>query len=260
MKSIFKYFCFILLMLLSFYYTEKVALYVRSKNPIVKEIKEKKSAYETKSVNSIIKGETIIPGINGIEVNVEKSAEKMNKIGTFNETYLVYNQKSPEITIEDNKDKIIISGNKNKKQVAIIINNNENILNYSIANNIKISNIATTDDKLLDKVENLNGEQDSNKFKKLEVILDKKDINKHICVINNNKYLCEKYNNYLVMPPLILNRTNIIDIKNNIERGSIILITKSAKLVDYKIMLKKIYAMDLDIVYLSKLIGEELEN
>ncbi len=244
-------------MFLSFYYTEKVALYVKSKNPIFQEIKEKKNKYETKSVNSIIKGNTIIPGLNGIEVNIDKSAEKMNKIGAFNETYLVYKKTKPEISLKNNKDKIIISGNKLKKQVAIIILNNEDIFNYSKNNKIKITSISKINNPILNDIEYLNGEESNSKFKIYEQLLNREKINTHICVINNNYDICKKYHNYLVMPYLKLNKTNIIEVKNNIEKGSIILIKNNARLVDYKILLSKIKSMDLEIVFLSKLISEE---
>ena len=73
---------------------------------------------------------------------------------------------------------------------------------------------------------------------------------------SNNIDLCKKYKYYLIEPTYILNN-NIINIKNKIDRGNIILIKDNTKLEDLLILLKEIKYKDLDIVYLSELISEE---
>ena len=57
----------------SFYYTEKIALFMQQKDPIYETIETVKKDYETSSVNGIIYDEYIIPGIIGKEVNVMES-------------------------------------------------------------------------------------------------------------------------------------------------------------------------------------------
>ena len=108
-KKYFKYLGLFGLCMLSFYYTEKVALYVKNKNPIMKTLKE---IQETKYVNyinsTIIDDIYIIPGLNGKEINLDKSFSNMHEINTYNEEYLVFNDIKPKVSLEDNKDKIII--------------------------------------------------------------------------------------------------------------------------------------------------------
>ena len=86
-----KYFVTIVLVVFSFYLTDRVMIYIDSKNPIMKSILDKKDDYYVKAVNAVIKDDTIIPGINGKEVNEYKSFVKMEEFGSFNELYLKYN-------------------------------------------------------------------------------------------------------------------------------------------------------------------------
>ena len=65
-KTYFKYIGLIGICLLSFYYTEQVALYVKNKNPIMHSIKKYSESYHTESINcSIVEDIYIIPGLNG---------------------------------------------------------------------------------------------------------------------------------------------------------------------------------------------------
>ena len=45
----------------------------------------------------------------------------MKALETFNEYYLIYDEVKPTVSIEDNKDKIIIKGNATKRYVSIIL-------------------------------------------------------------------------------------------------------------------------------------------
>ena len=106
-KKIFKYIGLIGICLLSFYYTEQVALYVKNKNPIMQSIKNVSKSLSTESINcSIIEDTYIIPGYNGKYVNLDKSFYNM-VTSDYNEDLLVFNQIKPNISLEDNKDKII---------------------------------------------------------------------------------------------------------------------------------------------------------
>ena len=55
-----KYLCIIFLCLLSFYYTEQIALYVKSKNPLVQTIESKKSELYVNSIDSTLIDELYI--------------------------------------------------------------------------------------------------------------------------------------------------------------------------------------------------------
>lgn len=243
-------------MLFSFYYTEKVAIFVSNKNPLKKEINENKKTYKVNYINAIISEDTIIPGLEGLEVDVNRSFTKMKKIGSFNPEHLIYEFILPQISIKNNLDKTIIKGNKAKNMVSIIMDNNENLINYSSKNKIKIN--AIYKEEVLSNVEYINGEIEKDKYLTVEKKLDKLKLNKNICLISYSpKYLCQEYLKLLVKESVILNSGSYALKKNEITSGSIILITKNYTLNEYKLLIKDILFKDLEINYLSLLISEK---
>lgn len=68
MRKYYQYLGLALIMVFSFYYTEKIALIVLNKNPLMQEINQEKVNYEEAFVNASIEGDYIIPGINGLLV------------------------------------------------------------------------------------------------------------------------------------------------------------------------------------------------
>ena len=256
MKKYYGYFGLALIMVFSFYYTEQISTLVLNKNPLMMTIKEQADNYNVKSVNAEIIGENIIPGINGLYVNSRESFYAMQSEDIFNEYYLVFEQKKPDVTLEDNKDKLIISGNPNIRQVTLILETENEVSEYLKLNEFKASllvDMNTYKDK--NYFESLNNETIG--FKSLENNLTLNKENKHICVVNtDNKEICKKHKNYLVNPSLRLNNSNLLDIKKNLKNGSIIVIGDTATLSDVKILLKEIKYKDLELVYLSELISE----
>ena len=255
MKRFFQILGICSILVFSFYYTDKIALIVQEKNPILQEIKSKENELLIDSKDATVVNNFIIPGIKGSKVNVEKSFNKMKSLNAFNEYYLVYDDVKPSISIEDNKDKIIISGNKSKKQISVIIEYNEDLINYF--RNYKIDLLINKNnyDKNI-KFELINNEKDVKKFKQVETLLNNDKINKKLCLYNqNNQDICKSKGNYIIKNTHYLN-DNIYDIKNTLENGSIILIKKDTNLKDIKILLNQIKFQDLEIVYLSDLIKE----
>ena len=256
MKKYYGYFGLALIMVFSFYYTEQISTLVLNKNPLMMTIKEQADNYNVKSVNAEIIGENIIPGINGLYVNSRESFYAMQSEDIFNEYYLVFEQKKPDVTLEDNKDKLIISGNPNIRQVTLILETENDVSEYLKLNEFKASllvDMNTYKDK--NYFESLNNETIG--FKSLENNLTLNKENKHICVVNTeNKDICQKHKNYLVSPSLRLNNSNLLDVKKNLKNGSIIVIGDTAGLSDVKLLLKEIKYKDLELVYLSELISE----
>ena len=243
------------LLVFSFYYTEKIVLMVEQKNPVLKKIKENKDAYTIKAVDATVMNEYIIPGISGSSVNVNKSFYNMKELNTFNEYYLVYDDVRPTISVEDNKDKIIISGNKSIKNISIVIEYDEKLINLLANYDVNLIVTKDTYNKNLD-YELLNGEVNENEFKQLNTLLNNDKLNSEICLVNeNNKKTCTELKYYLVKYTHILTN-NLIDIKSNIDSGDIIFIDKDASISDIKILLKQIKFQDLNIVPLSTLINE----
>jgi len=257
MKKIFKFFGICAIMLFSFYYTEKIALYAQSKSPIMQSINEAKDNLMVSSINAEVTNEYITPGINGLEVNVKESFSNMKSFNVFNSYYLVFDQVPPEISLENNKHKIIKQGNKLKRSVSLIIESNESIENYLKSKNIK-ANILMNLDNYNNEVEFEILNNEVNNFAKLETLLNKAALNKKVCFVNkSNKNYCIEKDYYLVMNNKELNGSNIAIIKSNIESGDIILIKSSTKIEDLEILINQINYQDLKIVYLSELITEE---
>lgn len=255
MKRFFQILGICSILVFSFYYTDKIALIVQEKNPILQEIKSKENELLIDSKDATVVNNFIIPGIKGSKVNVEKSFNKMKSLNAFNEYYLVYDDVKPSISIEDNKDKIIISGNKSKKQISVIIEYNEDLINYF--RNYKIDLLINKNnyDKNI-KFELINNEKDVKKFKQVETLLNNDKINKKLCLYNqSNQDICKSKGNYIIKNTHYLN-DNIYDIKNTLENGSIILIKKDTNSKDIKILLNQIKFQDLEMVYLSDLIKE----
>lgn len=131
MKKFFQIIGILTLMVSSFIYTEKVSTTAKLSDTLLTEIKSKKDGYKENAIEPIIKDNTIIPGINGKEVDVEKSYEAMSKIGYFNDKLLVYKTLEVENTLDKNKDKYVINGNNTKMAISLLlkVDNNDDITN-----------------------------------------------------------------------------------------------------------------------------------
>lgn len=257
MKNLFKYIGLTAVLLFSFYYTEKMSNMVINNSSLVMEINDNSEGFNIKAVSAVIDDEYIIPGLNGYTVNVLKSYDNMRFLDTFNSYYLEYDVVKPNISLENNKNKIIKYGNKNKNAVSLIVKDNIDIINYSKEKSINITRMINynTYDKnsFYEQINN-----DHIEYKKVETMLNNANLNKNICIINNNIIdLCRENKKYLVEASLIFNNYNLANIKDKIESGYIIYINDNVSVTDYKILLRQIYYHDLNIISLSKLITEQ---
>ncbi len=256
LKKYFKYLGLALIMVFSFYYTDKISGIVLNKNPLMQDIKRLANNYYVKSVNAEIKGNTIIPGINGKRVNLKDSFYSMQELKTFNAYFLVYDEEIPEVSLNRNKDKIIETGNRNKSEISLVFTSLNLLTDYIKANNLKASLLTTTDtyqkNSYFEQINN-----DVVNFTDLENTLNLNKENTNICIVNDdNKDMCIKVKNYLVKPLLKLEATNYLDVKKGLVNGSIILIEDTARLDDLKLLLKEIKYKGLTPVVLSELISE----
>lgn len=239
----------------SFYLTDFATELAINSNPLMQTIKDSSDNYQVSSVNATIKDNTIIPGIKGKKVNTMESFLNMKDFGSFNINYLVYDSVVPSITLEKNKDKVIISGNKKIRQISLLVKDNNEIKEYLNKNNIDYSYLI----KYLNEFdkENINVESNKNNFLDLDTLLRKKDINKKICILDySNIEICKNKKYYIVKPSIILKNSNVVSSINMVEKGSIILIDNNLSLDNFKIFLKSIKSKDLKIVYLSEIIKE----
>ena len=90
MKKIIKLTGLIVLIVFSFFYTDKVVEVIRENDNLMLELKKVKDLYKVDAVNATINNNTIIPGLNGRSINVEKSYKRMREIGIFDNSLIEY--------------------------------------------------------------------------------------------------------------------------------------------------------------------------
>ena len=116
-----KYLGVLVLVLFSFYYTDRAVDIVKRNDPIMKSILSIGEKYEIQGVNAIIEGDTIIPGMNGVSVDVDGSYKRMKKINGYYESMLMFQEVVPRESILDRYDKFVIQGNPHRSDVALLI-------------------------------------------------------------------------------------------------------------------------------------------
>lgn len=241
----------------SFYFTDKVMVYINNKNPIMQEIVLNKDKYKVEAVNAIIEDNTIIPGVNGKDVDVNKSFNKMENYGYFNELYLIYSKSAPLLSLNDYKDKIIIKGNPKKRMISLVIDHNDEVIDYLKQKNIKYTLIGKIEDNIDTSIEYINGESDNKLFSNFNSLLNHKKVNSKLCMVEkSNLELCKKKKYYLFKYSINLD-DDILSNINKISSGDIVYISSSVSLNKVKSLLNEIARIDLEINYLSKLISED---
>lgn len=260
MKRFLEYAGLSAIMLFSFYYTEKAAILVQNKNPIMQKIQEEAKNLNIASVSAEINGDYIVPGINGLSVNKEKSFQKMKNFGDFNTYFMVYEQVKPKVSLDENKQKVIQRGNKKKQAVTFVITDANTPIATYLKNNKIPASLLVTSDALQENsyFEQINAETEKPKFHEVEKKLYQTDQNKNICVLNNrNKDFCMSNGNYLVEKTIELTQTNVVEIKNKIEWGAIIFINENAKLSDFEVIYQQVKYKNIKVIPLSEMIDEE---
>lgn len=120
MKNLLKLIGLLILICFSFFYTDKVIEVIQDEDKIMIELKKVKDSYYVAPIDAKIVSNTIIPGISGREVNIDKSYKNMKETGIFNENLIIYDEISPSLSLNLNKDKYIIAGNEGKNMVSLI--------------------------------------------------------------------------------------------------------------------------------------------
>lgn len=257
MKKIYEYIGLMGLICFSFFYTSNISLVIKENDDILKQIKKVEAKYRIDAINAKIDGDTIIPGVNGSIIDIDETYKKMKKINNFNPNLLVYKEIEPEISIDKKYDKYIISGNRKKKQVSLIfkIETNDNIDNIiAILDKYGVkANFFVNDNWLNDKQEKVNILKQNNHIvepinpngkQKYCMELDKNVIDE-----------CSKNKSYTIKPNLIIKNNPLIEIKKNLNNGSIILLDIN-KTKELSLIIQYINSKDIKIVNLKSLIEE----
>lgn len=224
MKKIFKIILICLFTSFSFYYTDKFISLSKEKDPIMIKIKEK-SKVQKEPVEAIITSDVMLVGSSGKKIDLEKSYEKMKKLGKFSNALIEYINISPSYKKENYLDKYLKGKNTKEKIISFIfrLDNFDNLDKtiYILEKN-KIKATFFIDGKLIENnfenlKEKLNGQTigyygyDNNysetSLRYINFLLDKKfDISKY-CLYKNNTFLksCEKMGINTIKPIVIEN-------------------------------------------------------
>ncbi len=110
----------ILLFIFSFLYLKNTSRYIRENDHLMKIIKDKQDIYNISPIDAIITSHTMIPGISGKSINLNKSYNNMKRVNKFQESLLIYDEIKPNKTIYNIYDKVIISGNPKINKISIL--------------------------------------------------------------------------------------------------------------------------------------------
>lgn len=274
-----------LLTVFSFYYTNKLIEFSKSKDPIMIEIMKNKDDYNKLSIDALINNNYIIPGSEGLEVDVDKSYTKMKKLGKYNDNLYVYDVVKPTISIKDNYNKFVINGNTTKKEVSLIfkvndLKNIENINKILFNNNVSATffidgNIKDDDInilKILDESNNYFGNLGYNKkysiktIKYTNALLDRIDDDNHnYCYVEKDDInvlkTCSEVKMYTIKPMVVSNIFPFTYIKQNLENGKIFsLDTNSYTLKQLDLIIKYVRQKGYDFVTLEEILNEKIND
>lgn len=274
-----------LLTVFSFYYTNKLIEFSKSKDPIMIEIMKNKDDYNKLSIDALINNNYITPGSEGLEVDVDKSYTKMKKLGKYNDNLYVYDVVKPTISIKDNYDKFVINGNITKKEVSLVfkaddLKNIENINKILFNNNVSATffidgNIKDDDInilKILDESNNYFGNLGYNKkysiktIKYTNALLDRIDNDNHnYCYVEKDDIdvlkTCSEVKMYTIKPMVVSNIFPFTYIKQNLENGKIFsLDTNSYTLKQLDLIIKYVRQKGYDFVTLEEILNEKIND
>lgn len=284
MKDFFQILGVVALLMLSFFYTEEAITVVRNFDDLMTKIKEEKGNYEIEPIDAVIINDEIIPGLNGKAVNENKSYRNMKRVNEFNPNLLEYTQVKPNISLEKNFQKYIVSGNPKKKMVSLLFLVNgeveiENILeilkqkkikgnffidgNWLEENNDQVNQIAkeghlignlgydfqyvdTNFTWLNTTIKQLTKQQNNYCYKEIKNIDDLK--------------ICTVYKNYTINPNLVIDNDPLKQIKDKIAAGFLISFSINDQLLDeLGVIINYIKAKGYEITTLDEHLSEMLE-
>ena len=271
----------ILLVLFSFYYTEKAIVLLESNDPIMKEIKDKGKSREEEAINAKVEGNYLIPGYNGLVIDLDDSFTKMKGYGSYNEALLVFEEVKPSISIDDYYDKYISSGNGISTNIALVFTIDNNSYIDNLLNILKEMNIVGTffiDGKftdnntsfVVDAVVNGNEGEVLNYDNSYDELLFKASIDKIKTLTSTSpKYcyatydneevlnLCSKLSMHTIIPTLKLDNNIYSNLKGNLRSGSIISIKLTEENVSkLKVVINYIKQRGFNLVTLDTLLNE----
>ena len=249
LKRIFEIIGFISLVCFSFFYTNEISNVIKENDGLLIQIKDNENLYNVKAIDAVILDDTIIPGVSGKKVSVDKSYNNMKKYNTFNENLLVYDKVKPNVSVNKVYDKYIISGNKSITNITLTFvlypdSNIDNIINILNKNEIKATFFVDMDYfdsnneiiSYLIKNNHTIGFLNSSKgnINYMSAVVSKINNQKYLFCFNNLKNseflkICSLNNNYSISSNVI-DKDYYINVKKNLTNGSILTFKVSSKL------------------------------
>lgn len=222
MKKITKILSIFSLTIFSFYYTNKIALFTQDSSDLKKEIYTYSENYMDKGIDAKVDGNTIVPGINGKKVDVNRSFKEMSKINTFNENSIIYLDIKPNISVDDFPNKVIKYGNNLKNAISIIIEKKNIYKELFDSSNIKYTYLEE---------------------------------NKYCIRINSSD--CTNSNKRIVEPSFMLDSNNYLDNISNLKAGSIIYISNNIDSIYIMDFINKISFFNINTLTLEDHLSEK---
>lgn len=210
----------------------------------MKEIKSTAAKYTIDPIDAQIVGRNIISGKNGKTIDYEESYTKMKRYGTYNESLTTLKELSPVISIKDNYDKYIVSGNKNNRNIALVFPVKENKDITPILTILDKKNVSATffiDGAYLEKniltIKNIKNHEIeilsyNNEFEETYIKTSLSYLNSltnkppKYCYTKNNNLevlnICKNLKLHTIKPTLTLEKNIYSEIKNNLSNSIII--------------------------------------
>jgi len=281
MKNIFKFFGLLSLIGFSFFYTDKVMDVVLEQDNIMIDINRVKDQYIILPVDASILEDGMIPGMNGREVNVEKSYNNMRSIGVFQTNYFVFDKIKPSVSMLDNYEKYIIQGNNSKHMVSLIFILKDDkyldeLYEIIVQKNIKVNffvdyKFLNTNSTMVKEFKNANiYSYGSNGEYSPDTLLFSNNLIERItkqeacfCLTKERNErtldLCAKNEMFTIIPNLYIKTGIYNEVRDKVSSGSMLLIDiNSYNIEELEITIDYIRAKGLKISYLSELLNEEL--
>lgn len=255
LKKYCSYLGIFILVCFSFYYTDLAVDVVKKNDPIMQSIMKVEDSYYIEPIMASINSDYIIPGYNGLRVNVDASYKKMKKYNKFSEDMLVFEEVVPDSTLIKRYDKYIVNGNLYKSDVSLVFKVNDvSYLDaiYNILLEKRVSATFFVDGKVIENNMDLISDMvhDGNQIENFgydgayseEMLVW---TNNMIETLTNNdtKYCYSEYNNsnllelcsknkmYVVKPNVLALNYPFSKVKKYLDNGSIIALEANSETV-----------------------------
>ena len=250
----------------------------------MKSILEVEEKYKVSSVSAIIDGDTIVPGLNGVEVDVDESYKKMKKVNGYYESMLTLKEVIPDDSVLRSYDKFIVKGNGYKSDVALVVKvNNANYLEkaYQIFLDKNATATFFMDGTIIEDKMNLIEKMAGDGFElenfgyndtyqesmfswtnnMLYSITNKEPL---FCYSEYNNYdilkLCSRNEMYTIRPTLVVKSSPFYSVKSNLQEGSIISLSLTQETIkELPTILSYIKQKGYQLVTLEEVISEARE-